>query len=160
MVTMRSLLLLVALLVISLSMTSCNVESRHRVIVYDQSWSSAAGVNNLICVPEIKTSCEHEAKESELDFSKRLPAAFRFADECKTVQFVIDSNDNKQLKDSLTRNASNYWRLRVDFHPRFERQPFTLGSGMNKPLIEGVDTEHDADFICKAAKHNGVLDIW
>jgi hypothetical protein len=159
----RLLLVFGALSVISIGIVECvewKIDSRHRIIVYDQPWSSSAGVNNLICVPEIKGSCEREAKESELDFSKRLPAAFSFAEECKTVQFVIDSNDNEQLKDSLTQNASEYWRLRVDFHPRFERQPFTLGPGMGRPLIWGGDTEHDADFICKAAKNNGVIDIW
>jgi hypothetical protein len=156
---MRPLLVLVALFAISLCAVSCNIESRHRIIVYDQSWSSAAGVTNLICSPEVRASCEREAKDSELDFSKKLPAAFRAANECRTVQFIIDSN-NKELEDRLTRNASEYWRLRVDFHPRFEKQPFTLGSGTGTPRIWGVDAEHDADFICKAAKHNGVTAVW
>jgi len=113
-----------------------------------------------MCVPEIKASCEREARESELDFSKRLPAAFRAASECKTVQLVIFSNDTNELEDSLTKNAPEYWSLRVDFHPRFERQPFTLGLGTDKPNIAGDDAEREADFICKAAKNNGVIEWW
>jgi hypothetical protein len=158
---MRSLLVLVALSVISLSITSCNTESRHRIIVYDQSWSNAAGVKNLVCSPEMRASCEREARESESDFSKRLPAAFRVANECKTVQFIVSSDDSKELEDSLTKNVgSRYWILRVDFHPRLENQPYTLGSGRDTPLVGGDDAEHNADFICRAAKHNGVIATW
>jgi hypothetical protein len=56
--------------------------------------------------------------------------------------------------------GGEYWRLRVDFHPRLPRQPFYLGSGTDKPAIEGVDVEHDAAYICEAAKHNGVTALW
>jgi hypothetical protein len=158
---MRLLLALLALLAASLSVASCNTASRHRTIVYDQSWSSAAAVQNLVCSPDARADCEREARESELDFSKRLPAAFLAANECKTVQFVIDSNGNRELEDNLTGNVSSkYWRLRVDFHPRLQKQPFSLGSGMDRATVGGDDAEHDADFICKAAKHNGVIAVW
>lgn len=158
---MRLLLALVALLVASLSIASCNTASRHRIIVYDQSWSNAAGVKNLVCSPDMRAACEREARESELDFSGRLPTAFLVANECKTVQFIVDSNNDKELEDNLTRNVdSKYWRLRVDFHPRLERQPFDLGLGMNRPSVGGDDVEHDADFICKAVKNNGVIAVW
>jgi hypothetical protein len=109
----------------------------------------------------MKASCEYEAKWAELDFSRRLPAAFLAANECKTVQFIVASDHNRELEDSLTKNVgSMYWKLRVDFHPRLERQPFTLGSGRENPQIRGDDAEHNADFICQAAKHNGVIAIW
>jgi hypothetical protein len=102
----------------------------------------------------VKACCEREAKESESDFSKRLPTAFRIASECATVQFVVADENDKELEHN------EYWRLRVDFHPRLERERFTLGLRKDKPIIAGDDAERNADFICKAAKNNGVLDIW
>jgi len=66
-----------------------STESRHRTIIYDQPWSSAAGVRNLVCAPDWKSSCDREAKEDEAAFSKTLPGAFRAAAECKTVQLIV-----------------------------------------------------------------------
>jgi hypothetical protein len=138
--------------------------SRHRIVVYDQTWSSAAAVRNLHCAPEVSASCEQESKETEAEFSKRLPAAFQATPECATVQFLVlsESEPNaREIEDSLTKNAGGkYWRLRVDFHPRLSRQPFSLGQGMESGLVGGEDAEHDTAFICKAVKNNGVLDIW
>src|SRR5258708_24061408 len=98
------------------TLAACSTESRHRAIVYDQSWSSAAGVKNLWCVPELRASCEREARETELDFSKRLSTAFRALPQCATVQLLVLSGSDKgskELEDKLARNArSEYWRLR------------------------------------------------
>jgi hypothetical protein len=159
-----SLLVSLALSTIALTITACSTESRHRIIIYDQSWSSAAGVKNLWCVPELHASCEREARETEADFSKRLSTAFRASPQCATVQFLVSSGSDKgskELEDKLARNAGpEYWRLRVDFHPRLRKQPCSLGRGNNDPLVGCDDAEHDAAFICEAAKNNGVTAIW
>ena len=144
-------------------MTGCT-GSRHRIVVYDQAWSSAAAVRNLHCAPEVSTSCEQESRETEAKFSKSLPAAFKAAPECATVQFLVlsESEPNaREIEDSLTKDTSGkYWRLRVDFHPRLSRQPFSLGQGKDNGLVGGEDAEHNAAFICDAAKNNWVSDIW
>ena len=159
-----SLVGLLVLTTIALTLTACSAESRHRIIIYDQSWSSAAGVKNLLCIPELRASCEREARETEMDFSKRLSTAFHASPQCATVQFLVSSGSDKgskELEDKLTRNAgSEYWRLRVDFHPRLPKQPCSLGPGNNDALVGCDDAEHDAAFICEAAKHNGVTAIW
>lgn len=142
---------------IVLTLAACSTKSRHRIIIYDQSWSSAAGVKNLWCAAEYKAACERQAREAELDFSKRLSTAFRTSPECATVQFLV-SPENKNSKDLEDRLA--YWRLQVDFRPGLTQQPFSLGLGRDKPLIGGDDAEHEADFICEAAKNNGVVAIW
>jgi hypothetical protein len=68
-----------------------------------------------------------------------------------------NEKNSAELEQRLARNAGGeYWRLRVDFHPRV---PY-LGSGTDKPAIGGDDVEHDAAYICEAAKHNGVMDLW
>jgi hypothetical protein len=151
-----------ALILGVLSVTSCNVDSRHRIIVYDQPWSSAAAVQNLVCADDQKAACEAEAKQGLVKLTENLPAIFRDATECRTVQFLVASPDaDEQLKEALNTNRGNtYWLLRIDFHPRLQRQPFSLGPGMERPDIGGDDVEQNADFICKAAKHNGVIGIW
>jgi hypothetical protein len=151
-----SLLVLLALTTIALSLTACSTESRHRIIIYDQPWSSAAGVKNLWCVAEQRASCERQARETEVEFSKRLSTAFRASPECATVQLLISSRSDKssgELEDRLARNAgSEYWKLRVDFRPGLKTQPFALGLGKDNPRIEGDDAEHSAAFICKLPK--------
>src|SRR6266576_4808302 len=105
-----SLLVLPTLTTIALTLTACSSESRHRIIIYDQSWSSAAGVKNLWCVPELRASCEREARETEVDFSKRLSTAFRTSPECATVQFLVSlgsDKGSKELEDKLARNAGS-----------------------------------------------------
>jgi hypothetical protein len=149
---MRNYVASLLLAITSLSLAACSTESRHRTIIYDQPWSSAAGVRNLVCAPDWKSSCEREAREDEAAFSKKLPEAFRAAAECKTVQLIIAQD--------TTNAAADYWRLRVDFHPRLPKQPFYLGSGTDKLTIGGDDAEHNAAYICEAVKHNGVTAVW
>jgi hypothetical protein len=157
----------VALLVFmtaALSLVACSTEARHRIIVYDQTWSSAAGVQNLVCAPDWKLPCEREAREDEEAFLQKLPQAFRAAPECKHVQLLVaqgNGTNSTELDERLAKNArAEYWRLRVDFHPRQASQPFTLGSGTDKPEIGGDDVEHSVAYICEAAKHNGVTAYW
>jgi hypothetical protein len=146
-----------------LALAGCT-ESRHRTIIYDEAWSSAAAVRNLSCVPDLQRSCEREAREGEWNFSKKLSAAFHASPECQTVQFIVSARgapNAKDLEDRLAGNVdSEYWRLRVDFHPRLTGQPFSLGPGMDRPMVGGIDAEHEAAYICKAAKHNGVTWLW
>jgi hypothetical protein len=109
----------------------------------------------------MKASCEHEAKWGGTRFFEETACRIPRRKRVQKVQFIVASDHNRELEDSLTKNiGSIYWKLRVDFHPRLERQPFTLGSGRENPQIGGDDTEHNADFICQAAKHNGVIAIW
>jgi hypothetical protein len=69
--------------------------------------------------------------------------------------------NSQELERGLASNAgSHYWRLRVDFRPGLTKQPFLLGSGKDSPRIEGDDAEHDAAYICKAAKNNKVTATW
>jgi hypothetical protein len=137
----------------ALASAGCSSESRHRTILYDEAWSSAAAVRNLTCAPDFRTSCERDARDGERDFLKSLSAAFQAAPECRTVRFMT-------FTSYAANAASGYWRLRVDFRPRLERQPFDLGRGTDKPTIGGDDAEHDATYICKAVKNNGVTAIW
>jgi hypothetical protein len=154
----------VALLTFGLTSTGCSTVSRHRVIVYDQPWSSAAAVQNLWCAPELRTACAQQAREAELDFPGKLSKAFRSAPECMTVAFVVlsdDHNGSKDLESKLSKNpGSTYWRLRVDFRPGLPRQPFTLGPGTGSARNGGDDAEHEVSYICEAAKNNGVSDYW
>jgi len=156
--------LLLAAISILLALSACSTESRHRIIVYDQPWSSEAGVKNLWCAAEQSADCKRQAREAEIDFSKRLSRAFHEAPECKTVQFIILAGDQKnsnELEDRLDKNAgSEYWRLRVDFGPGLTKQLFTLGLGKGKASVGGDDAEHSAAFICEAAKNNGITAIW
>jgi hypothetical protein len=135
------------------ALAGCSNESRHEIIIYDEAWSSAAAVRNLICVPDLKVSCEREAREGEQNFSRNLLAAFQASPKCETVRLL-----------TLTLNSasatSDYWRLRVDFHPRLKMQPFELGRGNDRPRIGGDDAEHNAAYICEAVKNNGVTAIW
>jgi hypothetical protein len=153
-----------ALLAIGLSSIACSTESRHRVIVYDQAWSSAAAVKNLWCAPQLRTACERQAREEELSFPDTLSRAFRSAPECATVAFLVLSENDKsseELKDRLSRDpGSVYWRLQVDFQPGLTRQGFTLGPGTDPARNGGDDAEHEVSFICKAAKDNGVMATW
>ena len=165
---MRKLCELPTLTLITFVLAGCSTESRHRIIVYDQPWSAAAGPRNIRCAPELRESCNLEAKEGEAEFSKRLTTAFRAAPECATVQLLIDSGsdqESKELEKNLTKNLrGEYWRLRVDYHPELDRQPFYLSPGnaspLDRPLVGGDDAEHNAAFICTAAKNNGIIDVW
>jgi len=113
----------------------------------------------------LRESCNLETKEGEAEFSKRLTAAFRASPECATVQLLIDSGSDKESKELEARLAKNawheYWRLRVDYHPELDKQPFNLSPGnarqLDRPLVGGDDAEHNAAFICKAAKNNGII---
>jgi hypothetical protein len=149
---------------IAFTLAACSTASRHRTIIYDQPWSSAASVKNLVCVPEQRASCEQRARETEMAFSKTLSTTFRTSPECATVQFLI-SKEEGSLSDGLAAKLANvmgsgYWRLRVDFRPGLTSQPFTLGLAKSVPRIAGDDVEHSAAFICNAAKANGVTAIW
>jgi hypothetical protein len=157
-------LIVFVLTALGVILLGCSTASRRRVIVYDQPWSSAAGVKNLVCASEYRTSCERQALEMEAEFRKRLPTTFRASPECSTVEFFVlsgDGQDSKDLEDKLARNPGNkYWRLRVDFHPMVTGQPFYLGTDKHTSLVGGDDAEHQAGYICKAAKQNGIMDIW
>jgi hypothetical protein len=157
---MRKILL--GLSLAALPLTACSTARRHRTIIFDQTWSSEAGVRNLSCVPEQSASCAREARDSELSFSKRLVTAFQLAPECATVRLIVPSvsdNSASNLGNGLRKDAG-YWRLRVDFHPRLAAQPFTLGLGEATARVAGDDTEHSAAFICEAVKNNVVTAIW
>jgi hypothetical protein len=147
-----------------LAVAGCSTESRHRTIIYDESWSSAAAVRNLSCAPDLQKSCEQEARDEESSFSKKLSAAFRASPKCRTVGLIVlvpGASDAKDVEDRLERNVgSQYWRLRVDFHPRLPTQTFDLGPGTDRPRIGGDDAEHNTAYICEAAKNNGVTAIW
>ena len=161
---MRNSVVSLVLTTVTLSLVACSTESRHRTIIYDQTWSSAVGVKNLVCASDWKSACERKAREDEVALSKKLSEIFRATPECRTVQFIVsqtNGKDSAELEQRLARNAGGeYWRLRVDFHPRLPRQPFYLGTGTDKPTIGGDDVEHNAAFICEAAKHNGVTAYW
>ncbi len=135
-----------------LSLAGCSTESRHRTIVYDEAWSSAAALKNLVCSPDRQASCEREARDGEQTFAKGLSAAFQTSPKCRTVQFLMPA--------AGVQSGSDYWRLRVDFHPRLTTQPFELGLGTERPRIGGDDVEHNAAYICEAVKNNGVTAIW
>jgi hypothetical protein len=148
-----------------LALAACDsVESRHRIIIYDHSWSSAAGVNNLWCVPELRASCDRQALQAESELKDKLSRAFRVAPECANVDFVIASQDEAEFKkledESATSAGPLYWRLRVDMHPGLTAQPFNLGPGLRRPLVGGDDAEHSASYICEAAKKNGITYNW
>jgi hypothetical protein len=96
---MRKLCELPTLTLITFVLAGCSTESRHRIIVYDQPWSAAAGPRNIRCAPELRESCNLEAKEGEAEFSKRLTTAFRAAPECATVQLLIDSGSDQESKE-------------------------------------------------------------
>jgi hypothetical protein len=152
-----------ACLMALMNLIACTTSSRHRVIVYDHSWSSAAAVKNLWCAPQLRKACAQQATVAEQDFTNRLPRAFSEEPACANVSFVVYSTETAntaELENKLKMQVSVYWRLRVDFRPGLPRQPFTLGAGEETPLIEGDDTEHNASLICTAAKHNGVIDYW
>jgi hypothetical protein len=158
------LLVILPFTTIALTLIACSTESRHRTVLYDQEWSRAAGVKNLYCAPEFRESCDLRARETEEAFSKSLSAAFRASPECANVQLLVASGSDKNFEELWRRLAtdknSQYWRLRVDFRPGLTRQPFLLGLGQNTPRTEGDDAEHEAAYICKAAKNNGVTAIW
>ncbi len=141
-------------------LVACSSKPRHATIIYDEAWSSAAGVRNLACAPDLKASCEREAMEGEDALSRRLPEGFATAPECKNVQFLVIQQIDLASGELEKRFGSDYWRLRVDFHPRLAYQPFSLGRGEKRADIGGDDVEHNAAFICEAAKHNGVIAIW
>ena len=143
----------------ALSLTGCDTQHRHRVIVYDQLWSSDAGVKNFWCAPEIKVSCADKARTDETAISQRLAKGFSLAPECATVEFAVLNGRNADLARQLETN-SQYWRLRVDIHPGLEHQPYTLGPEEDRPRIGGDDAEHTAAFMCTAVKNNGVISAW
>ena len=150
----RVILQLLLIPVISvLASNGCSTESRHRTILYDELWSNDAGVKNFACVPDLRAACEREARDGERDFSKTLSTIFHAAPECRTVDF-------RPLTADAVHAEPEYWRLRIDFRPRLERQPFELGPGTDRPRIGGDDAAHSADYICKAVKNNGVTAIW
>jgi hypothetical protein len=60
----------------ALGAVACSTESRHRTVIYDQTWSRAAGVRNLFCAPDLKSSCEREAREDEAPFQESFPQPF------------------------------------------------------------------------------------
>ena len=145
----------------ALSLTSCSTAHRHRVIVYDQPWSSDAGVRNLWCAPQLKVACAERALREETAFSQRLAIALSSVPECATVSFTSLNGRNADLARELKANPHyQYWRLRVDFHPGMDHQPYTLGPGEDRSRIGGDDAEHTAEFMCKAVKNNGVISVW
>jgi hypothetical protein len=94
----------------TVALAGCSTESRHRTIIYDEAWSSAAAVRNLSCVPDMQRSCEREAREGESSFSKKLSAAFHASPKCQTVQFVVlatGSSNAKDLEDRLARSVGS-----------------------------------------------------
>lgn len=136
-----------------LSSGGCSTESRQRTIVYDEGWSRAAAFKNLVCSPDAQASCEREAQDGERGFAESLSVAFHASPKCRTVQFL-------KLAAGVPIVRSDYWRLRVDFHPRLTTQPFELGLGTERPRIGGDDVEHNVAYICEAVKNNGVTAIW
>lgn len=157
------LLTVLPITVFLLTLAACSTASRHRTVVYDEQWSSAAGVKNLRCALEIRESCALRARETEAAFATTLSVAFRTSPDCSTVQFIIASGNDKiseYLEQRLASNSNQYWRLRIDFHPGLTRQPFLLGRGKDRPLIGGNDAEHNAAYICQAVKNNGVMAYW
>jgi hypothetical protein len=147
-----------------LCLAGCSTENRHRVVIYDQLWSSSAGVKNYVCAPELRTSCAQKARSDEGAFAERLAAAFRSSPDCATVQFDLVRGPDERSRDiqrKLEINSHNeYWRLRVDFRPGLSNQPYQLGPGVERARIGGDDAEHTAPFMCKAAKNNGVISVW
>src|SRR5258708_38326648 len=87
------------------TLAACSTESRHRTIVYDQQWSSAAGVKNLRCVPELRASCERQARETEATFSKTLSTAFR-----TSLSAQLFSSSFQQETIRTRRNWSTVWQ--------------------------------------------------
>jgi hypothetical protein len=108
----------------------------------------------------LEVACEREAREGEATLSKKLLEAFATAPECANVQLLISNETDPASDQSEKRLRSDHWRLRVDFRPRLLQQPFSLDREGGKSYIGGDDVEHNADFICEAATHNGVTAIW
>lgn len=149
----------------ALGATGCSTSSRDRIVVYDQKFAISAGPRNRWCSSQSKTSCDEEAEAEEAAFLEELGNAFRSAPECSKVQFLVDSgegNDHTELERKLKQNpASRYWRLRVDFHPVLNRQPFDLSPGTAaRPGLGGDDAQHQVGWICEVVKRNGVADYW
>jgi len=136
-----------------LILTGCFTENRHRVIFYDEAWSSTAGVKNLVCSAEIRDSCAQMARNGETAFASQLALEFHSAAECSTVDFKVLSPANQGDR------GSEFWRLRVNFHNGFSKQSYELGPNGGSTMVGGEDADNVA-FICKAAKQNGVLDFW
>jgi hypothetical protein len=164
-----SFLALFASTAIAFTLAGCSNESRHRIIIYDHSWSAQASVKNLRCAPELSASCEQRATKTEAELSNRLAKAFRSTPECATVYFLVLSGNDKGSEDleaSLARNAWKfgegymYWRLRVDIHPGLTSQPFTLGPGKEGALLGGDGVEQNVSFMCEGVKHNGITAYW
>jgi len=148
--TARSIALSVWLLSIA---AGCSTELRHRTVLYDEGWSNDAAARNLICAPELRESCEQEARVEERKFFAKLSSAFSSTPECQTVALM-------KLTSDTVRSNPGYWRLAVDYHPRVAGQPFDLNRGMKRGYIEGDNAEREVDYICKAVKNNGVMAYW
>ena len=133
-------------------------------VVYDQHWSSAAGVAALQCVPEIRDACQKEAREDEAGFLRTLRTAFEAAPECKDVEFIVNSGVDQppKTKDGHLTPATKggYWTLRVDYRPKLTVQVFSLRAGTNAPLIGNGSANDIIKFVCKVSKNNGVVMIW
>jgi hypothetical protein len=147
----------------------CGSERRHRIVVYDEPWSIAAGKRNIICAPELRASCDREAIGGTANLSDTLSSSFMMTPECATVQLVVLAGDDKGSQDLQTQLSTDhwkfgdgykYWRLRVDYHPELSQQPFYLGPGLENAIAEGDDAEHEVAFICEAAKQNGANEYW
>jgi hypothetical protein len=131
------------------------------LVVYDQQWSRAAGVAALQCVPEIRDSCQKEAREDGANFANTLSIAFKAAPECQGVEFIVDSGLPKpKMALSLHRSDTTYWTLRVDYRPKLTVQVFSLRAGTNAPLVGNGNANDIIKFVCKASKNNGVVMIW
>lgn len=146
----------------------CKSERRHRIVVYDEPWSIAAGKKSIICAPKLRASCDQEAIDGASKLPGTLSSAFMTTHECATVQLVVLVGDDKGSQDLQTQLSTDrwkfgdgykYWRLRVDYHPELSQQPFSLGPGLEKAIVGGDDAEHEVAFICKAAKQE-LHDYW
>src|ERR1700679_750704 len=94
--SMRCLLL--ACTVALLALGGCSTESRHRTIVYDEAWSNAAALKNLLCSADTQASCEREAKDRQRSFAESLSAAFHASPQCRTVQFLTPATGAANLR--------------------------------------------------------------
>lgn len=147
--------------------SSCKSRRLSRVVIYDQEWSRAAAIANLVCDPTTRDACRREAQSDEITFSQNLAATFQTSQECKDIRFAMDESNSSQEKDGhlLDMLRAPHWRLRVNYHPRLSAQSFTLDlvhvrfRDSSKWGGEGEAVEI-ANFVCEMSRKNGVVDYW
>ena len=153
----------------AIMVSACNTPRSSTVVIYDQEWSRAAGIANLVCAPPMREACREEALSDEVGFSKTLVSAFDTTPACRGIQFVVDTGVSGSSQDKaghvLNLRKGPHWRLRVDYHPRLSAHSFKLDlvsiGSKDYSRVGGEGTTITiASFACEMSKKNGVVDYW